>query len=118
MQRGPENPVVQRMAVKFQKLAKRTGKPVWARIAQLLVRPSRGKRGVNLSKISRFASDGDTVVVPAKVLSLGTLSKKATIAPLGASRGAKEKIEKAGGKIIALSALDEKADTSKIKIII
>lgn len=68
---------------------------------------------INLSKVEKYFKDGDTVslvtliekrvVGPStkkvKILSVGEISKKITIENLPISAGAKEKIEKAGGKI-------------------
>ncbi|GAH16373.1 unnamed protein product, partial [marine sediment metagenome] len=55
---------------------------LWKRIATDLDKSSSKRRVVNLSKINQYAKDQDIVVVPGKVLSLGELSKKLTIAAL------------------------------------
>jgi large subunit ribosomal protein L18e len=116
---GPENPVVQRLVVSFRKQSKAARQAVWDRIAQLLLKATRKKKGVNLSKLSRYAKEGGVLVVPAKVLSLGSYSSKATVYALSYSGEAKAKIGKAGAKALLLSdLLGSKVEPSKIRIII
>ncbi len=119
MKTGPDNPVMQKAAVDFEKHSKKTKKAVWLRISELLLRPSRLKQGVNLNKISRLCKDGDVVAVPVKILSLGTLNKKITIYTVGTTAAATAKITKAGSSVHKISALlDAKVDPSKVRIII
>jgi len=44
----------------------------WKRIAEDLRRPTRERRTINVYKIEKFAQDGETIVVPGKVLSVGS----------------------------------------------
>jgi len=116
---GPDNPVLQQLVVSFNKQSKSSKKQVWARISELLLKPSRKKDGVNLTKLSKYASEGDVVAIPAKVLSLGTLTKKVNVYALSYSAASKAKIEKAGGKAHPLSELlKAKVEPAKIKILI
>jgi large subunit ribosomal protein L18e len=116
---GPENPVVQKLVVSFQKQGKASKARVWDRIAELLLKASRKKEGINLVRLSKHIADGDHVVVPVKVLSLGSFTKKATIYALSYSGAAKAKIEKAGGKALPMDAvLSAKVAPAKVKIII
>jgi len=116
---GPENPVVQQLVISFRKQHKTSKKMVWQRIAELLLKPSRKKEGMNITKLSKYASEGDVVAIPVKVLSLGTLTKKVNVYALSYSAAAKAKIEKAGGKALPLMDLVKaKVEPSKIKILI
>lgn len=117
MNSGPENPSVQKLVVALKKQAKKTGKPVWARIAELLERPSRRKTGVNVVDVAHSVKEGEIAVVPAKVLSLGKVAKKMTVIAFAYSPAAIAKIEKAGGKAMRFDALLS-ADGSKMRIII
>lgn len=74
-------------------------------MAELLSRSSRRRVAVNLSKISRYAGDGEIVVVPGKVLGSGTLTKKVTIAALSFSLTALEKIKSSGGRALTIRDL-------------
>ena len=78
---------------------------LWARVARDLSRSNRQRREINLSRIQRFAKDGDVVVVPGKVLSAGILLKKVNVAAWSFSATAKEKIKASGGKTFSLQEL-------------
>ena len=84
---------------------RKTKTPFWRRVEELLSRPARERVVVNLSKINRYAREGDVVVVPGKVLGAGELDKKVTIAAFSFSYTAIEKITQAGGKAIHISEL-------------
>lgn len=110
---------MQQLVVAFRKQFKTSKKQVWQRLAELLLKPSRKKEGVNLTKLSKYASEGDNVAIPAKVLSLGTLTKKVNVYALSYSAAARAKIEKAGGKALPLMDLiKSKVEPAKVKIII
>jgi len=116
---GPDNPRLQKLVVALRKQARSFKAPVWARLSVLLLRPSRKKPAVNLDLISRNCPAGGTVAVPSKVLSLGKLSHPVTVAAVGFSANASEKIEKAGGKAISIEELlKSNPEGSKVKIII
>ena len=91
---------------------------LWNRIAVDLEKPTRQRRVVNLSSISRYTKENEIVVVPGKVLGAGNLEHKITISAFQFSDGAKEKIEKAGAKVIPLLELSKENPSGKgIKII-
>lgn len=98
---GPTNPLLQKaiLELKMQKAK------LWKQVAYELERATRKRREVNLSAVQRFAKDGETVLVPGKVLSAGNLQKKVTIAAWSFSTAAKEKIKTAGGKFMTISEL-------------
>lgn len=69
---------------------------------------------VNLWKLEKVCSNGDTVIVPGRVLGSGEFTKKITIYALGFSKSAEEKITFAGGKALKLTELKEKVKGMKI----
>ncbi len=75
---------------------------IWKRIALDLERPTRQRRVVNLSRLNRFTKDGETVIVPGKVLSSGELDHKITIAAWKFSDSAEEKIAKQNAKALTI----------------
>lgn len=85
----------------------KTDKPVWRKVAYELSRPRRQRVEVNLSKISDFASDESTVLVPGKVLGSGSIDKKVTIAAFSFSDNAKKLISAAGGKAVTIEYLQK-----------
>ena len=91
---------------------------VWRALADRL-RKSRSRRAtVNVSKINRHTSDGETVVVPGKVLGSGSLSHRVSVAALSFSKSAMEKIEGSGGRCLTIiDLLKENPKGSMVKII-
>ena len=66
----------------------------WIDIARIISGPRRNRIDVNLSKINDEAEDGETILVPGKVLSQGEISKKIKIVALGFSGNAIEKLSR------------------------
>ena len=85
--------------------AKKHNTPIWRDIAERLERPLRVWPEVNVSRIERYAEDGETIIVPGKVLGSGVLTKKVSVAAWRFSKSAREKIEKAGGRALSIREL-------------
>ncbi len=92
-------------------------KPFWRRVAELLAKPRRRKVAVNLSKIERYADEGQVVLVPGKLLGDGKIRKAVTIAAFDFSKSAEKKVREANAKLIAIEDLLNK-DIKNVKIII
>ena len=75
---------------------------IWRDIALRLEKPKRNWAEANLS-----AQDGETIVVPGKVLAAGNISKKITVAAYDFSDAAAKAIVAAGGKTLTLEELAE-----------
>lgn len=80
-------------------------KEAWNEVAGILSGPRRKRINLNLDKINSESKDGETVLVPGKVLSQGELHKKIKLVALSFSEKAKEKLLKS--KIETLDILDE-----------
>jgi large subunit ribosomal protein L18e len=78
---------------------------IWRDIADRLEGPARNYAEVNLSKINRYAVNGDTIIVPGKVLGSGALELPVTIAALNFSVSASEKIREANGACMSIEEL-------------
>ena len=115
---GPTNPLLQELIGELKKRSNEQSVNLWKRIALDLEKPTRQRRIVNLSKINRYTKENEIIVVPGKVLGSGMLNHKLTISAYQFSDQAKDKIEKAGAKIITLLELSkEKPDGKKLRII-
>ena len=115
---GPTNPVLVSIITELKKKSSEQSVNLWKRIAIDLERPTRQRRAVNLSRINRYSQENDFVVVPGKVLGSGILEHKLTISAYQFSDQAKDKLEKAGAKIIPLMQLcRENPEGKKIRII-
>jgi len=90
----------------------------WKRIIKDITKPARQRRVANLYKISKFAKEGETIVVPGKVLSVGEIDKKINVAALSFSAAAKKKIIDANGKVLTIKELlESNPDGKKVRII-
>jgi large subunit ribosomal protein L18e len=78
---------------------------IWRDIAQRLEKPSRNWAEVNLSKLERYAKEGEIIVVPGKVLGAGNISKKLTVAAFKFTTSAGEAILAAGGRQLTIPEL-------------
>ena len=115
---GPTNPLLEDLIGELKKRSNEQSVNLWRRIALDLEKPTRQRRAINLSRINRYTEENDFVVVPGKVLGAGILEHKLTISAYQFSQQAKDKLQKAGAKIIPLLDLcKEKPDGKKIRII-
>ncbi|ABR54540.1 ribosomal protein L15 [Methanococcus vannielii SB] len=79
--------------------------PIWKDVAKKLSKPARKKIEVNVSKINRYASEGNVILVPGKVLGAGSLKTKVTVAAFSFSETAKSAIESVGGKCLSIEQI-------------
>lgn len=110
---GPSNPILFRLIVELKKRSNSQNVSIWKRVANDLEKPTRQRRVVNLSSLSRHTKENEIVVVPGKVLGAGNLEHKLTISAFQFSDGAKEKIEKVGAKIVPLLELSKENPSGK-----
>ena len=115
---GSSNPILVGLISELRKRSNEQDAAVWHRVASDLEKPSRQRRVVNLSSLSMHTKENEVVIVPGKVLGAGTIDHKLTICALSYSGGAKEKLEKAGAKIVSLQEISKSNPTGKgIRII-
>jgi len=108
-----KNPSLKKLVEEFNRKGHEKG--VWRVIAEGLNRPRRRRCEVDISRIEKFAMAKETVVVPGIVLGKGEVTKPLNVAALKFSASAKMKIEKAGGRCMDISELDDKT-VSKVRI--
>ncbi len=80
-------------------------KKAWNKVAQIVGGSRKKYSSINLKEIDNFSQDGDTIVVPGKVLSSGNLYKKVKVCAVNFSESAKEKLKNA--KIDYFKILEE-----------
>jgi len=78
---------------------------IWREIASRLETPNRNYAEVNLSKINRYAQNGETIIVPGKVLGSGVLEQSVKVAALNFSASATSKIMDAKGQCMSIEQL-------------
>jgi len=104
MKRGTTNPILAGLISDL----KVSEAPIWKDVAKRLSRPRRIRTSVNVSRLNRYAKDGDTILVPGKLLAAGAVDKKLTVSAFTFSEKAREKIEAAGGKCLGIAELMKK----------
>ena len=114
---GPTTLELHNLIIELRKLASKQKVRLWKRIAEDLEKPTRQRREVNLYKINKHTRQGETALVPGKVLSLGNIDKKLTIAAYQFSKQAKEKISKTGKAISIKELIKDNPKGKKIRII-
>ena len=91
---------------------------IWRAVAERLEKPRRLRAEVNISRINRYTKEGDTVIVPGKVLGAGKLTHPVHVAAFSFSKTAREKIVEAGGECMTIEELMERNPTgSNVKIL-
>lgn len=88
---------------------------LWKRVHQLLNVPARKRASVNLYKINKYSREGDNVVVPGKVLSVGSMDHKVNIAALEYSKKATELLGSANCRIMSISDMVNQKRVNIIK---
>ncbi|MCL2510190.1 MAG: 50S ribosomal protein L18e [Methanomassiliicoccaceae archaeon] len=80
---------------------------IWRDIALRLEKPKRNWAEANLSKLERYAKEGETIIVPGKVLAAGSVTKKLKVAAYDFSDAAAAGITAAGGETMTIRELME-----------
>jgi large subunit ribosomal protein L18e len=87
----------------------------WKRIAKELDKPTRRMREINIEKLNKHTKSNEIIFVPGKVLSIGEMDHKITLAAFAYTESAKEKLK---DNIISIQDLIKKDPKGKkIKII-
>lgn len=91
----------------------------WLKVAGILSYPRSKKININLDRINKESEQGDSIVVPGKVLSQGEIDKKIKIAAFNFSEKAKEKLKKANCEVFSIAEeIKKNPDAKGIKILI
>ena len=73
-----------------------TGAALWRDVAKRLSKSRKNWAQPNLSRVTRYAPEGATILVPGKLLGSGEVTGNRTIAAYSVSSSARAKIEAAG----------------------
>lgn len=101
------NPQILDLITELKKQSREKEASLWRDIALRLEAPSRNYAEVNLSRINRYTKEKDVILVPGKVLGAGEVNHKLTVAALGFSGSARNKIAAAGGTCVSIEELME-----------
>lgn len=65
----------------------------WRKVANVLAYPRRKRVAINLDRIDKESKEGDTILIPGKVLGEGNINKKIVVIALSFSEEAKKKLK-------------------------
>ena len=91
----------------LRKVARDNNAPIWRDVADRLSSSRRRRVTINVGRLNRHAKDGETVVVPGKVLGAGALNHSVVVAAFAFSGEAEAKILRAKGRCSSISELVE-----------
>src|SRR6056297_17707 len=112
---GPSDRIKRKLARKLWTTKKR----IWRDVSDYLMAPKKNRVNIKLYRLNKNTKDGETVVIPGKVLANGDLDHKLTIACYNLSKSAYEKIKSSGSERITIEELYERNPSgSNVKIII
>jgi len=74
----------------------------WLPVASLLSYPRRKQISKNLDEIDKESREGDTIIVPGKVLGNGEVSKKIRVVGISFSKSAREKLKARKCEIVSI----------------
>ena len=95
-----------------------TGSALWRDVALRLESSRSNWAEPNLSRLSRYASNDDMVLVPGKLLGSGDIEGQHSVAAYSVSAGARTKIEGAGGRVLTIRELTkENPDGKGVRIL-
>ncbi len=116
MKQRKSNPELRETIRKLRAAARQNDAAAWNTVADALSKPSRSTPSVNLSRINRYADDGDTVVVPGKVLGSGHLDKDVTVIAFQFSDRAKQVIEETGETHLLRNYVEQNENAANVRI--
>jgi large subunit ribosomal protein L18e len=86
---------------------------LWRKLAERLAISKRNRIAVNVSRLNRYTKEGETVVVPGKVLGAGKADHPLTVAAFAFSEVAQSKIQTSKGNCLSIRDLMKKNPTGK-----
>ncbi|MFW9928767.1 MAG: 50S ribosomal protein L18e [Candidatus Thorarchaeota archaeon] len=101
---GPQNPNTKALI----RILESSEAPIWKKVAYDISTPKRSQVKINVDQLDKITNNNDIICVPGKVLGMGVIKKKVTIAALNFSQNAKSKIHAAGGETLSIYSLKEK----------
>jgi large subunit ribosomal protein L18e len=109
----------QKLVASLEKTGRKTKKKIWKDLAERIDKPTRQNVVVNVDKLDLMAkkNKGKVLLVPGKILSVGTLEEKAEVVAVSASNKAIEKITEKGKFTLLKDFVSEKTKTDNVVMV-
>lgn len=112
---GPTNIQTRKLIAFLEETSRKNKSALWKRVAGELAKPSRSRCEVNIDRLGAVTKEGETAVIPGKLLGLGDAGHAVRVAALNASSSAREKL---GGSLLTIRALaEENPKGSNIRLV-
>ncbi|NLX48456.1 MAG: 50S ribosomal protein L18e [Methanospirillum sp.] len=116
--REKTNPRLTNLITTLKAASRENSAQVWRDIAVRLEGATNARAEVNVSKINRYASEGETILVPGKVLGSGAIDRSVRVAALNFSAQAADKITEAKGTCMTIEELlNDNPKGSRVRIL-
>ena len=102
---GKTNPRLESLIMMLKRASRENEANIWREIANRLATSNKNHAEVNVSKINRYATENETIIVPGKVLAAGTIGTSVKVAALNFSDAARDKITQANGTCMTIEEL-------------
>lgn len=107
------NPELISLIRDLKKQSQESQTALWLKVADSLTSSRKNSVAVNVSRLNRYTKEGETVVVPGKVLGAGKPDHALTVAAFAFSDVAKAKIQNTKGNCLSIRDLMKKNPTGK-----
>ena len=107
------NPELIELIRDLKKYSRENQTDLWQCLARHLSKSKRSRIAVNLSRLNRYTKDGETVVVPGKVLGAGNAKHPLNVAAFAFSEKAQSKIHLAKVNCLSIRDLMKKNPSGK-----
>ncbi len=111
------NPVLKDVIRKCEEAARKNDAAIWGDVAAALKQSTRNQVEINLSHLERTVEDGETLVVPGKVMGSGRLSRDVTVAALDFTSAALESINEAGEAVYIEDLVEDNPEGEGLRLI-
>jgi len=108
-----ENDLRLKLGYRLERHSKKSKQKIWKDASEAVLASRKNRPKVNVASISRNSKEGAKVLVPGKVLGLGTIDHKVTVAAYSFSRDARAKITASGGTCVEISEFMESTPSVK-----
>jgi large subunit ribosomal protein L18e len=108
-----QNDIRVKLGYRLEKHSKKSKQRIWKDASRAVLASRKNRPVVNISTISRNSKEGAKVLVPGKVLGLGTINHKVTVAAYSFSKDARAKITASGGSCMDIGEFMDSTSSAK-----
>ena len=98
-----QNDLRVKLGYRLEKHSKKSKQRIWKDASRAVLASRKNRPVVNIASISRNSKEGAKVLVPGKVLGLGTINHKVIVAAYSFSKDARAKIAASGGSCVDIN---------------